>query len=93
MNEIVVATVAIAALVVSTAAGPDRAFAASTSPGKKAAFESGDFDGSGDIPVAYVTLLTTSIVKGKKKQVLVVEATLSGGGPARFPDFLPWALS
>ena len=54
--------------------------AASTSPGKNSAFESSDFGGFGDIPTQAVTLLTASIVKGKKKSVLVVEATLSAGG-------------
>lgn len=79
MNKILVATVAIAVLMVGAAVGPNPALAASTGPGKKAAFESDDFGGSGDIPLNTVTLLTASIVKGKKKQVLVVEATLSGG--------------
>ena len=52
--------------------------AASTGPGKKSAFESSDF-GIGDIPQAVATLLTATIAKGKKKNVLVVEATLSSG--------------
>jgi hypothetical protein len=78
MNKILVASVAIAALVVSAAVGPNPAFAASTGPGKKSAFESSDF-GGGDIPVGVTTLLTASIEKGKKKYVLVVEATLSSG--------------
>ncbi len=54
-------------------------FAASTSPGKNLAFESSDFNGDGDIPQSVTTLLTATIVKGKKKHVLMVEATLSTG--------------
>jgi hypothetical protein len=52
--------------------------AASTSPGKNSAFESSDF-GNGDMPQAVTTLLTATLLKGKKKHVLVVEATLSSG--------------
>jgi hypothetical protein len=78
MNKIVVATLTIVALVVIAAVGPDRAFAASTSPGKKSAFESSNF-GNGDIPISNVALLDATIAKGKKKHVLVVEATLSSG--------------
>jgi hypothetical protein len=75
-----VATGAVAALlfVGGVAAGPDRASAASTSPGKFSAFESSDLDG-GDIPVGVSPLLTATIAKGKKKHVLAVEATLSTG--------------
>lgn len=48
-------------------------FAASTSPGKSSAFESGTISplGSG-LP----TLLTATIAKGKKKKVLAIEASL-----------------
>jgi hypothetical protein len=48
-------------------------FAASTSPGKNSAFESGTINplGSG-LP----TLLTATIAKGKKKKVLAIEASL-----------------
>jgi len=53
--------------------------AASTGPGKKSAFESSDFSGGGDIPAGVSPLLTATIVKGKKKNVLVVEAMLSTG--------------
>jgi hypothetical protein len=78
MNKILVASVAIAALVIAPV-GPNQAFGASTGPGKKSAFESSDFNGFGDIPAGVSPLLTATIVKGKKKNVLVVEATLSTG--------------
>ena len=55
------------------------AHAASTSPGKFSAFESSDFGGTGEIPTGANPLLTATIAKGKKKYVLVVEATLSTG--------------
>ena len=56
--------------------GARPARAASTGPGKKSAFESSDL---GDIPATVSPLLTATIVKGKKKNVLVVEAMLSTG--------------
>ena len=59
--------------------GARPARAASTGPGKKSAFESSDFSGGGDIPAGVTPLLTATIVKGKKKNVLVVEAMLSTG--------------
>jgi len=65
-------------LMVSAAAGAGRA--ASTSPGKNAAFESATIN---PIPVPPATLLTATILKGKKRTVLAVEAMLTASaGPA-----------
>ena len=101
MNKVLVASVAIAALLIAPV-GPNQAFGASTGPGKKSAFESSDFSGGGDIPAGVSPLLTATIEKGKKKNVLVVEAMLSTGAspsssyglpskPARPRGFTPRA--
>ena len=74
-----ISSAALAALLLVGVVVAKPAGAASTSPGKNSAFESSDFSGNGDIPQAVTTLLTATIVKGKKKNVLVVEATLSTG--------------
>jgi hypothetical protein len=73
-----IAMSAVAAALVGAMANPNQLCAAGTSPGKRLAIESTDF-GGGDIPVAFVPLLAASIVKGKRKHVLVIQATLSSG--------------
>lgn len=78
-TAIMAVTVTMAALMMLAGVIPHRAFAESTSPGKFSAFESSGFEPYGDIPVAVTSLLTATIAKGKKKYVLAVEATLSGG--------------
>ena len=74
-----ICSAALVALFMLGVLGAKPARAASTSPGKNSAFESSDFNGSGDIPSGVTALLTATIVKGKKKNVLMVEATLSTG--------------
>jgi len=50
------------------------ALADSTSPGKESAFESASI---APLPVGDGVLLTASLVKGKKKRVVAIEATLA----------------
>jgi hypothetical protein len=54
-------------------------FAASTSPGKSSAFESGSVSPLGS---GFPTLLTATLAKGKKKKVLAIEASLVTGSGA-----------
>lgn len=76
MRRLAAATVGVAfALGVGTLPG----FAASTSPGKNSAFESGTINPLGS---GFPTLLTATIAKGKKKKVLAIEASLASGSGA-----------
>ena len=76
MRRLAAATVGVAfALGVGTLPG----FAASTSPGKNSAFESGTISPLGS---GFPTLLTATIAKGKKKKVLAIEASLASGSGA-----------
>ena len=69
---------ATALLILALAAVETRA--ASTSPGRYSAFESATVN---PIPVPPATLLTATIAKGKKKNVIAVEAMLTASnGPA-----------
>ena len=98
-SAVKICSAALVALFMLGLLGARPARAASTGPGKKSTFESSDL---GDIPAGVSPLLTATIEKGKKKNVLVVEAMLSTGAspsssyglpskPARPRGFTPRA--